>query len=70
MTYADMFVQVILFYFCSFIFLDDCNTLNSIKKLALFVDNDGLIKFGSRLQKSSFDLNVRHPILLPLVILL
>ena len=41
------------------------NTLNSLKKLAPFVDNDGLIRVGGRLQRSSFDFNVKHPILLP-----
>ena len=41
------------------------NTLYSLKKLDPFVDNDGLIRVGGRLQRSSFDFNVKHPILLP-----
>ena len=39
--------------------------LKSLKKLSPFEDDDGLIKVGGRLQRSSFEFDVRHPILLP-----
>ena len=41
------------------------NELNSLKKLTPFVDNNGVIRVGGRIQKSAFDFDVKHRILLP-----
>ena len=41
------------------------NELNSLKKLTPFVDNNGVTRVGGRIQKSAFDFDVKHPILLP-----
>ena len=41
------------------------NELNSLKKLTPSVHNNGVIRVGGRIQKSAFDFDVKHPILLP-----
>lgn len=50
---------------------DKCRNTNIKKKLRLlsdlypFIDNDGLLRVGGRLQNSTLDFDARHPMILP-----
>ena len=45
----------------------ECNPLKSktLQELKPFINGDGLVCVGGRLQKSSLDLEYKHPIILP-----
>ena len=44
----------------------DCKSkLKASKKLSPFLDSEGVVRVGGRLQRSSYDYSVKHPILLP-----
>ena len=39
--------------------------MKALKKLSPFLDSEGVVRVGGRLQRSSYDYSVKHPILLP-----
>ena len=38
---------------------------SQLYKLDPFIDNDGLIRVGGRIQRSNFDVQVKHPVIIP-----
>jgi len=53
-------------YFNSGKVVSECkNELKSIQKLSPFLDEQGIIRVGGRLQRSAYEFDLKHPILLP-----
>ena len=44
----------------------DCKSkLKALEKWSRFLDSKGVVRIGGRFQRSSYDYNVKHPVLLP-----